>query len=162
VTPFDFLNPMNWLTLNPYLPRPAPIYPAQASIPEGTPISIKGSSTDPGSKLTIDKKKNAIIISGTTHGAKPVFDDITKDFKYWVARGMGFSLDVEKAPTEDIFGSTNYTAKNKRLFSIDTAKGWSAAKCAEMLAAKVNDAWEFKATVIRHQNGSATIQFSRR
>jgi hypothetical protein len=146
--------------LNPWMPPPA-VYPVQPRVPAGTPIAIKASNSDPGIQLDTDRAHNRVTISGTTQGPF-VKRDLSGFVDYEVARGMGFTLDIDTAPTEDIFGRTDYRAKNKRLFGLDTTKGWSAAECADRLARKVNDAGEFRATVTRHRDGSASIDFARR
>jgi hypothetical protein len=156
---FSGFNPFNpWHVLE-AMRHPPPIYPVQPRVPAGTPIEIKPRNSDPGARMTAGK--DSVTISGTTKGAQVVRDS-SGWVKYEVARGMSFTLDIDKAPTEDIFGRTNYTEKNSRLFTLDTSVGWSAAECARRLADKVNKGDDFRAKVTVEDDGSATIHFSRR
>ena len=90
----------------------------QPRVPTSAPIEIKPRNSDPGARMTAGP--NSVTISGTTKGAEVVRDS-SGYVKYEVARGMSFTLDIDKAPTEDVFGRTNYTEKNSRMFTLDTA-----------------------------------------
>jgi hypothetical protein len=129
----------------------------QPAVSARTPIAVKSENSDPGLKLV--KGTNSLTITGTTKGAKTVNHDLAG---WEEARGMSFSLDIDKASTVDAFGNTDYTEKNHRLFTLTTSKGWSAEKCAQMLADKVNAQGSFKATVKVARDGAATIAFARR
>lgn len=156
---FNPMNPMTYWTLpfGGYVSTP-PVYPSQ---PKATgPIKIEASASDPGIKVT--QSADSITIKGTTKGDKRPIDPFGMPANYTIARGMGFSLDIDKAPTTDLMGKTDYTAKNARLFSLTTSPGWSAVECAERLADKVNEKRDFKAEVIENRDGSATLKFARR
>jgi len=104
--------------------------------------------------------QNAITIKGTAEGDRWVGDSLLGGF---LASGMGFDLDIDKAPTVDASGRTNYTEKNARYFSLITQRGWSAKECADRLAKKVNEGTApFTATVKTSANGAATISFAAR
>jgi hypothetical protein len=149
-------NPFNPFSYLPSFGGTSSVYPTQPAVSARTPIAVKSEASDPGLKLT--RGTNSLTITGTTRGAKAVNHDLAS----WdEARGMSFSLDIDKAPTTDVFGHTDYTAKNHRLFTLTTSKGWSAEKCAQMLADKVNAVGDFKATVKVARDGAATISFSR-
>lgn len=157
---FSGFNPFNpWHVLE-AMRHPPPIYPVQPRVPAGTPIEIKPRNSDPGVRMSAGV--DSVTISGTTKGAKIPRDPLGLPLGYSVARGMSFTLDIDKAPTEDVFGRTNYTEKNSRLFTLDTSPGWSAAECARRLADKVNKGDDFRAQVTVDDDGSATIHFSRR
>jgi hypothetical protein len=135
----------------------ASVFPTQPAVSPRTPIAVKSENSDPGLKLV--KGTNSLTIAGTTRGPKTVNHDLAG----WTeARGMSFTLDIDKAPTVDVFGHTDFTEKNSRLFNLTTGKGWSAEKCAKMLADKVNAGDDFKAAVKVARDGSATISFTRR
>ena len=151
---FNPFNPFSYWSLG----SSKPVYPTQPSAPKGAPIDIKTTASDPGLKVT--KAKDSVTIRGTTKGAQHVESDFGGS--YDVARGMSFTLDIDKAPTVDVFGHTDYTEKNSRLFTLTTSKGWSAEECANRLAAKVNAQDDFRAKVTTHRDGSATISFTRR
>lgn len=157
---FNSFNPFHVMEL---WRNPPPVYPRQPRIPDGTPIDIKPRNSDPGMKLTHDANNNSVTIKGrATEGARVVRDE-SGYVKYEVARGMSFTLDIDKAPTVDIFGRTNFTEKNSRLFTLDTRPGMSAAECARRLADKVNAEDDFRAKVtVAADGGSATIHLSRR
>jgi hypothetical protein len=141
--------------------RPAgPVYPRQPSIKPGTPIAIDARRSDPG--LTVTTAKDAITIAGTARGPQRPRDALGIPLPYDYARGMSFSLDIDRAPTVDVNGRTDYTEKNQRLFTLTTSKGWSALECAQRLAAKVNAGDDFKAAVESHADGRATLRFTRR
>lgn len=159
---------MPFLGFNPFNPfsywaaaMSRPVYPRQARLSDSTPIAIKPRSSDPGMKLTAGD--NSVSIKGTaTQGAK-VVRDLSGYVDYELARGMSFTLDIDDAPTVDVFGKSNFTEKNSRIFTLDTSPGWSAEKCARMLADKVNKGDDFRATVSVAASGqSATIDFERR
>ncbi len=148
------------VTFNPFNPLSYWAAFALPSKPKDTsPIAISPRNSDPG--LQVTESKNAITIRGVTRGAQHV--DSFLGGNYEVARGMSFTLDIDKAKTVDAFGRTNYTEKNHRIFTLDTARGWSAEECARRLAAKVNagDA-PFDAKVTIARDGAATITFERR
>jgi hypothetical protein len=75
---------------------------------------------------------------------------------------VSFTLDIDAAPTEDVFGHTDYTEKNSRLFTLDSTAGRTALESAKLLAAKVNAGDDFRAVVEDKRNGSAVIFFKRR
>lgn len=154
---FNPMNPMTWWTAP--LGGSASIFAPTAK--KTGPIAIEASASDPGIKVTTGP--DSITIAGKTRGAAPAKDAFGTESS-WIsyARGMGFSLDINDAPTKDAFGNTDYTKKNARLFGLTTSPGWSAAECAERLADKVNDKADFKAEVINNANGSSTIKFTRR
>jgi hypothetical protein len=152
-TTFNPFNPLSYWTLG-----SSGVKASRST--DRSPISIDVSKSDPG--LKVSKGKNAITISGETKGFLRPRDVMGYPADYEVGRGMGFSLDVNKAKTTDALGRTDYTEKNSRLFSLTTSKGWSAEKCARMLADKVNGGDDFKATVKVSASGVATISFSRR
>ena len=130
-------------------------------MPPGTPIEIRARASDAGITIGGDRNRDRLTIRGTTEGAfQPT--DAFGPLLYDIARGMSFTLDIDRAPTVDIFGRTNYTEKNSRSFGLTTSKGWSAVKCAEMLAAKVNREDDFGAKVHPNADGSATLSFTRR
>jgi hypothetical protein len=154
---FNPMNPMTWWTAP--LGGSASIF---APTPKKAgPIAIDASASDPGLKVTTGP--DSITIAGKTKGpqnAKDIFGIESSWTQY--ARGMGFSLDIDDAPTKDAFGNTDYTKKNARFFTLTTSPGWSAAECAERLADKVNEKTDFKAEVVNNANGSSTIKFTRR
>ena len=153
---FNPMNPMTWWTAP--LGGSASVF---ASTPKKTgPIAIEASASDPGLKVTTGA--DSITIAGKTQGAAPGRDIFGETPHVTYARGMGFSLDIDDAPTKDAFGNTDYTKKNARFFQLTTSPGWSAAECAERLADKVNDKGDFKAEVVENKNGSSTITFTRR
>lgn len=155
---FNAMNPMTWWTLpmGGYAPS---VFPAQKK--ETGPIAIDASSSDPG--IQMKSGNDSITFSGTaTKGAYRPKDVFGSPASYDIARGMGFSLDIDKAPTTTITGETDFTKKNHRLFSLTTSKGWGPLECAQRLADKVNDKREFKATVVENGDGSATLRFARR
>lgn len=155
---YNPMNPMTWWTV-PFGGRSPNIYPAQPAAVG--PIDIKSGASDPG--LTVTSDKNSITIAGTSQGAKRMGDEYMGLFpSYDVARGMHLTLDIDKAPTKDVWGDTNYTEKNQRHFVLTTGKGWSAAECAQRMADKVNARDDFRATVKQNADGSATINFARR
>jgi hypothetical protein len=125
-------------------------------------IAIKAESSDRGIKLKVDAAKNAITIRGTAHGPTHHGQLIMGQYDYWMAKGASFTLDIDKAPTTNAFGKTDFTLKNRRLFTIDTSKGWGAGGIADHFAMKVNDRPDFTAQVTHHEDGSATISFAKR
>ena len=145
-------NPFSWWLG--HVPS-RPVFPAQPKVPAGTPINVSIRSSDPGIQLT--RSTNSITLRGTTAGPRFV-----PEGGYDVSRGLSVTLDIDKAPTVDVFGATNYTEKNDRLFGLSTQRGWSAAKCAQLLAAKVNSKDDFRATVSVAADGAATVRFTRR
>ncbi|MDX2012300.1 MAG: hypothetical protein SFW67_19040 [Myxococcaceae bacterium] len=157
-TTFNPYNPFSYWTL-PYGGRVTtkPTFPTQPKPAAGEPISIKPRSSDPGMSMTAGR--DSVTLKGTTAGPKVVDGYLGG---YEVARGLSFTLDIEKAPTTDSFGRTNYTEKNSRIFTWDSNKGQSALHVAEGLAKKVNAGDDFRATVKRNADGSVTIAFARR
>ena len=133
-----------------------PVYPRQQPLAATTPIAIKPRNSDPGIQLS--SRENTVTIKGTTQGAQQVRGALSD---YSVARGMSFTLDIDKAPTVDIFGKTDFTEKNSRIFTLDTSPGWSAEKCARLLADKVNRQDDFRALVTMNGD-AATIELRRR
>jgi len=126
----------------------------------GQPIDIKASASDAGIKIKAGA--DSVTIRGTAKGAEEGRDIFGQSLGYTYARGVSFSLDVDHAPTTDIFGNTNYTEKNSRLFNVMTSAGASAEQVANALAKKVNKEDDFKATVTVNADGSARIDFERR
>ena len=123
------------------------------------PIAIKAESGDPGVRVT--SAHDSVTIRGRAEGAAVKYD-LSGAVDYEIARGMSFTLDIDKAKTTDAFGHDDFTEKNARLFTLDTQRGWSAAECARRLAAKVNDGRApFFADVRENKDGSATIVLSR-
>ena len=156
-TRFHPWNPATWWTL-PFGGQVGPVYPAQ---PRATGrIAIDARASDPGLKISVGHDR--ITLRGTTRGDHQPKDVFGLPAPYTYARGVSFSLDIDKAPTVDVFGATDYTAKNNRLFTLTTQRGWSALECAERLADKVNAAREYRATVVENADGSATIELARR
>src|ERR1041385_8251149 len=155
---FNPFNPADWMqawAFGPSAVRPSIFEPQPRT---NAPIEIDASSSDPGASMTAGK--DSVTIRGRTEGAKVVRDS-SGYVKYEVARGMGLSLDINKVPTTDIYGNTDFTMKNRRLFSLDTSPGMSAMACANALAAKVNDEMDFRARVVPGAGGSAKIEFTR-
>ena len=130
--------------------------PAKSAAKVST-IQIKKDVSDPGIKAKLGA--DSLTLSGTAKGDKMVNTPIGGG---GYARGVHFTLDVDKAPTTDFFGRTDYTEKNSRCFDLVTQKGWTATECAKRMAAKVNAGDDFTAKVVSHQDGSATIQFKKR
>ncbi len=146
ITPF---NPFAWwVPSKPVAGKPSA---------KATPIAITHRVSDPGLKLTAGK--DSITLRGTAKGDRMVNTPIGGGA---FARGLGFTLDHDKAPTKDVFGRTDYTEANSRCFNLVTQKGWTAAECAERLAKKVNAEDDFTAKVTRHRDGSVTLTFKRR
>jgi hypothetical protein len=154
--PVGAFNPFNPFSYFGYIPS-RPIYARQPRLPASTPIAIKAGSSDPG--ISIKAGKNEVTIKGTMRGPKV---QGMVPYTYSVARGVSFTLDIEKAPTVDVFGKTDYTEKNSRGFGVDSRKGWGAEEVARRLAAKVNAQDDFRATVKVAADGSATVSFARR
>jgi len=151
LTPF---NPLAW-----WLPtgKTTSTTPTTKPGAKTTPITITRDVSDPGLKVTAGK--DSLTIRGTAKGDKMVNTPIGGGA---FARGVHFTLDHEKAPTKDVFGRTDYTEANSRCFDLVTQKGWTAAECANRLAAKVNAGDDFTAKVTKHRDGSVTLQFKRR
>lgn len=129
----------------------------------GDPIDIKTNVSDPG--LSVQTGPQSITISGTAQGGVEVGADTLTGVAfgtYHKSRGIRVGLDVDKAPTQDIFGNRNYREKNSRSFYVGAAKGQSAQKIAERLAREINGGDDFRAKVVPGDNGSATIQLSHR
>lgn len=151
------MNPMTWWTAP--LGGSASIFAPTAK--KQGPIAVDATNSDPG--ITLTTGPDSITLSGKTKGAAPATDAFgTKSTWVEISRGMGFSLDVNDAPTTDAFGKTDYTKKNARLFNLSTSPGWSANECAERLADKVNAKNDFKASVVDNADGSVTLTFTRR
>ena len=126
------------------------------------PIAIKSSKNDRGIKVTVNARKNSLTLRGVAHGPLPgghiLYDGQPS---YWIGQGVSFTLDIDKAPTTDVFGRTDYTLKNRRIFQVDTTKGWTARDIADRLAAKVNALPDFTAKVVHHDDGRSTIELSK-
>ncbi len=153
---FNAFNPMTWWT--------APLggrftaFPSDKT-PKGAPIDINARASDPGIKVA--SGSDSITLSGETKGPgimKDIFGFPAAD----LARSVSFTLDIDNAPTKDLWGNTDYTEKNSRIFTVMTRKGQSAGDVADALAAKVNRGDDFKASVERAADGSATLRFTRR
>lgn len=155
---FSGFNPFNPFHVLEAWRNPPSIFPTQR-IPSNQPIVIEPFNSDPGTQMT--SGKDSVTISGQTKGARVVRDS-SGYVKYEVARGMAFNLDIDSAPTKDIYGKEDFTEKNSRIFTIDTGLGWTAAECARRLADKVNARDDFRAKVTVNDDGSATINFTRR
>ncbi len=172
--PFNFFRPNVFMPSTPftdpfYFARPmmnamerAVEFPAD-NTPQGAPISFKVDVTDPG--LNVTTGPMSMTISGTAQGGVEVgADSLTGTLfgTYHKSRGVSFSLDADKAPTENVWGETTYREKNERLFYVGAAKGSSAQKIAERMAREVNGRDDFRAKVTVNNDGSATINFTRR
>lgn len=153
--PFNPFNPFSYWTLG-----AAGRASSTSSAARGAPIAIKTESSDPG--LKVKSGKNQVTITGKTRGDLQPVDGFGVPVPYTVARGMSFTLDIDKAPTTNAFGRTDYTEKNSRLFTLTTSPGWTAEECARRLAAKVNANDDFRATVKVAATGAATVEFTRR
>jgi hypothetical protein len=125
-----------------------------------TPLEIEGRSTDRGIKMTLGR--NDVTLVGVAHGPTTPRDEFGIPRLYSLAHSVSFTLDIDKAPTVDLLGRTNYTEKNRRIFSVDTTHGWDAQEIATRLSAKVNAHPSFSAQVKLHRNGSATLRLGRR
>jgi hypothetical protein len=136
-----------------------PIYPAQPRPPAATPIEIDARASDPGMRITA--ARDQVTLRGVAAGPEQVRDRFGL-FAYEASRSVSMTLDIDRAPTVDVFGQTNYRAKNNRFFSLQTRKGLTAADAARALADKVNAVGDFRATVKQNDDGSATIQLARR
>ena len=89
---FNPMNPMTWWTAP--LGGSASVFAATAK--KTGPIAIDVSASDPGIKVTAGA--DSITIAGKPKGAEPAKDAFgTKSSWIEVARGMGFSLDVNDA-----------------------------------------------------------------
>jgi len=153
---FMAYNPMTWWTA-PFGDR-VTAFP-QAPTAKSTPIELEARASDPGVRLTTSS--DTITITGRAAGPKPMKDIFGLPHGD-LARSVSFTLDIEKAPTNDLWGNTDYTEKNSRIFQVMTSKGATAAQIANALAAKVNRGDDFKATIAEGQDGSATIALARR
>ncbi len=151
---FNPLDPWSWLAAA----SPRAVYPTQPRLSAGTPITIVPTTTDPG--LCWSKAENQLTLSGRAQGPAQV--DPNGWGSYELARSASFTLDIDRAPTVDVFGRRNFTEKNSRIITISTETGWSAAECARRLAEHVNGGDDFRALVSVNADGSATIAFRRR
>jgi hypothetical protein len=122
-----------------------------------SPIAIDPRSSDPGLKITAGR--DSVTLRGTTRGFET--RDSFLGGSYEIARGVSFTLDINKASTTDTLGKTDYTEKNSRIFTLDTHSGQSAVETARALAAKVNAGDDFSAKVTARRDGSAKISFER-
>jgi hypothetical protein len=140
--------------------------PAAASfprqrVPRDQPIKIGGGRpSDPGLSLT--RGKNSVTIRGVAAGDLHPRGPLGEPRDYSIARGIGFDLDVDAAPTVDVFGRTNYSEKNSRLFSVTTSAGMTDLDIADRLAKKVNDVGTYRARVTALPGGGARIDLERR
>jgi hypothetical protein len=110
--------------------------------------------------MKISVGEDSVTLTGKTKGSDIPRDPMGIPYGYELARSVSFTLDIDKAPTTDVWGNTDYTEKNSRMFQVITEMGWSAGKVADMLAKKVNSEDDFSATVSRAPDGSATIRFA--
>ena len=140
-------------------PKTRPVYAGQPAL-QGTPIDIEARASDPGIRIAV-VDKDTVRLSGTAKGDK-VMRDVMGLPVGGLARGVSLGLDIDQAPTETVFGRTDYTEKNSRHFGVITRVGQSAHALAEALADKVNDHHAFSAKVIKHRDGSASVTLSRR
>ncbi len=122
-------------------------------------IEIKASASDKGFEL--ETGINSLKIKGIADGPEPAYD-ITGFPVGDYARSVRFTLDIDKAPTTDAFGNTNYSKKNNRIFTFMTSKGATAEHVARALAKKVNDARDFRAQVNVESPEEAQLTFSHR
>jgi hypothetical protein len=133
------------------------MYPPQPRPATDAPIAVQARAARDGS-FVLTTNENSVTIEGVAKG--PVWHE---DRGYSTG-GSSFSvsLDVHLAPTVDVFGKSNSTARNRRFFVADTPAGASAAEVARSLANEIVRAGEFGAMVSVAANGTATIHFSRR
>jgi hypothetical protein len=125
----------------------------------GEEIEIKASASDKG--MTVETGINSLTIYGIADGPEPAYDIMGMPVGDY-ARSVRFTLDIDKAPTTDAFGNTNYTKKNRRIFTVMTSKGATAEQVAVALAKKVNDARDFRAKASAESPEQARIDFSHR
>jgi len=166
---------------NPFLPGPAgdPLYMARPFISawenavrfsnsprpsRDTPIDIRPKSMDEG--LKVSQGGQSITLSGKARGSDRPYTDIYDAFERSgraapKSRGVRLGLDVEQAPTKNVWGQTDYTEKNQRSFYVGTQAGESAQSVAQRLADIVNAGDGFRAKVTA-QGAKATITFERR
>jgi hypothetical protein len=124
------------------------------------PIDIEASASDKGIRLRTEK--DALVLSGTAAGPEPVVDYFGINPMADFARGVRFTLDIEHAPTTDLFGNTDYREKNSRIYQVMTSEGATAEELARALAKKVNAEDDFRAEVEPLADGSVRIAFARR
>lgn len=122
-------------------------------------IDIKASASDKG--FNVETGENCITITGIADGPETAYDAFGLPYGDY-ARSVRFTLDIDKAPTTDAFGKTNYTKKNRRIFQVMTSKGATAEQVARALTKKVNDIRDFRAEVSVNSPESARIDFSHR
>lgn len=122
-------------------------------------IEIKASASDKGFEL--ETGLNSLRITGIADGPEPAYDIMGMQVGDY-ARSVRFTLDIDKAPTTNAFGKTDYTKKNRRIFTVMTSKGATAEQVAKALAKKVNDARDFRAQVEVESSEDATLTFSHR
>jgi hypothetical protein len=132
---------------------------AARSESSATEIEIKASASDKGFELEIGM--NSLKITGIADGPEPAYDIMGMQVGDY-ARSVRFTLDIDKAPTTDAFGNTNYSKKNRRIFTVMTSKGATAEQVARALAKKVNDARDFRAQVQVESPEDALLTFSHR
>lgn len=166
---------------NPFLPGPAgdPLFMFRPAInawenalrfsnsskpAPGTPIDIRAQSKDEGLQMTAGADR--VTLTGQAKGSDRPDRDIYDAFERGgraapKTRGVKLSLDLDQAPTQNVWGETDYTEKNQRSFYVGTRAGESAKSVAERLAAKINEGDDFRAAV-NVQGGSATLNFTRR
>lgn len=154
-------NPLFWWSgaVHAATPPRRPIYADKRPDPR-TPIAIDVRASDKGIRM-VQVDKDTVRISGKAKGDEPGKDIFGFPIGSY-ARSVFVGLDIDEAPTTTIFGNTDYTEKNSRGFMVYTNLGQSAHKLAHALAAKVNAEDDFRATVVEHRDGSASITFKRR
>jgi hypothetical protein len=153
---FNAFNPMTWWTAP--LGGRVSVFPADRT-PASAPIAIDARASDPG--MQVRAGTDRLVISGTASGPQPMRDIFGLPHGD-LARSDSFTLDIDKAPTRDVWGNTDYSEKNSRIFTVMTSKGATALQVAEALAKKVNRGDDFRATVTPQQDGSAELTFARR
>jgi hypothetical protein len=128
-----------------------------------TPIQIQPRNRDEG--LQVRQSGQSLTLAGEAKGSDRPAQDIYDAFERGgreapKTRGVGLSLDADRAPTRNVWGETDYTEKNERSFYVGTQPGESARAVAERLAAEVNRGDDFRATV-SGSKGQARIDFVR-
>lgn len=166
---------------NPFLPGPAgdPLFMFRPAInawedavrfsnsprtPQDAPIDIGLNSTDEG--LQVRQQDQTLTFAGQAKGSDRPDRDIYDVFERGnnaapKTRGVRISLDLDQAPTKNVWGQTDYTEKNQRSFYVGTQAGDSARSVADRLAAKINKGDDFRATVTM-SGQKALLSFERR
>jgi len=132
---------------------------AARSVNAAKEIEIKASASDKGFEL--ETGLNSLKITGIADGPEKAYDIMGLPAGDY-ARSVRFTLDIDKAPTTNAFGRTDYTMKNRRIFTVMTSKGATAEQVARALAKKVNDARDFRAQVEVESDEEALLKFSHR